>query len=87
MLKGTSSMDSIAHRAMKKSHTAHRVTEMDTLARRALMIMSLSTVSHVSTTVQSITARKGEMGSAQHAHSGIDQVRMAHIVRVMLSGG
>ena len=87
MLKGTSSMDSTAHHAMKKYHTAHRVTEMDTHAHRAMTTMSLSTVSHVSTSVQSVTARKGELGSAQHAHSGIDQVQMAHIVRVMRSGG
>ena len=87
MLKGISSVDNTAHHAMKKCHTAHRVTEMGTLASRAMTTMSLSTVSHVSTTVQSITARKGEMGSAQHAHSGIDQVQMAHTVRVTLSCG
>ena len=87
MLKGTSSMDNTAHHAMKKCHSAHHVTEMDTLASRALTTMSLSTVSRVSTTVQSVTARKGEMGSAQHAHSGIDQVPMAHIVIVTLSCG
>ena len=87
MLKGTSTVDSIAHHAMKKCHTARRVTEMDTLASRAMTTMSLSTVSHVSTTVQLVTAKKGEMGNAQHAHSGIDQVPMAHIVRVTLSCG
>ena len=83
VLKGTSSMDSSAHRAMKKSHTAHHVTEMDTHAHRAVTTMSLSTVSHVSTSVQSVNARKVGKGSAHHAHSGIDQVQMGHIVRVM----
>ena len=83
VLKGTSSMDSTAHHAMKKCHTAHRVTEMDTHAHRAMTTMSLSTVSHVFTTVQSVTARKVEKGSARHAHSGIDQVQMGHIVRAM----
>ena len=87
MLKGTSSMDSSAHHAMKKCHTARCVTEMDTLASRAMTTMSLSTVNHVSTSVQSVSARKGEMGSAQDAHCGIDQVQMAHIVRVTSSGG
>ena len=80
-------MDSSAHRAMKKYNTAHRVTEMDTFVCPALTTMSLLTVNHVSTTVQSVTARKVSMGSALNAHSGIDQVQMAHIVRVMLSGG
>ena len=87
MLKGTSTVDSIAHHAMKKCHTARRVTEMDTHASRAMTTMSLSTVSRVSTSVQSVIARKGEMGNAQHAHSGIDRVQMAHIVRVTLSYG